>query len=86
MRNVNRSCSAYVCGMSGRSQFYMNVGMTLSIGVYAVGGAFFMELFKGPNQWNGLSLAVELFGLLMFLALTFACFEKVYEKIDDNRE
>jgi len=49
----------YVCGVSGGSQFLMNLGMTLAIGIYGVGGAFFSELFKGPNEWSGLVLHVS---------------------------
>jgi hypothetical protein len=72
--------------MEGRSQFLMNLGMTLSIGVYSTGSAFFSELMKGGHEWNGMNLAVEFGALLFFLAITIPCFTKAHSLTKNVRE
>jgi hypothetical protein len=64
----------------------MNLGMTLAIGAYGTGGAFFSELFMGPNEWNGALLAFKLVAWLTLLAFTCHFFERAYSRIDDDRE
>jgi len=64
----------------------MNLGMTLSVGVYGIGGAFFSELIKDQTERNGTMLAVELIGWLAFFAATTECLLRAHKKIDSNRE
>ena len=40
----------------------MNLGMTLSVGVYSVVNALISEMVKGPHTWDGKLLAAEFAG------------------------
>jgi len=65
----------------------MNIGITLTFGVYGIIGGLYSELQKDPAGQSSIAIALEVVGIFTFLGFALWSFFAAYSKIEDeNRE
>ena len=70
--------------MNAREQFYTNIGMALTVGVYGIINTPYSEIMKPSLEQNGTAIAILLVVGLVMLAITIGVFQYANSSINDR--